>query len=695
MTALNANGGDVKNMTGIQQTVTLADNDFTVAAIKFTGSTSYIGDSALAAKDIVTDGHSGSTWLLKGTNKAQTGHFVFTNIGTVATSDSVQNDTSSAQTLVLTDAAGYSVAGITFNSSSVYIGAGSDTVDDNSTVDSGKDFDLIAAGQVTYKGYDFSQINRVETGAEVIDSLPAGGWTVDGTNIAKGGSITFAGVSSITTTQGVTNESTAGQAVTLNTSSLEVAGITFAGSKNYTGHSTKTDTVTDNTGTAGWGITGDNAATSYDNHVLANVSQITGSASVTNNTASGQAVTLNASSLEVAGITFAGSKNYTGHSAKTDTVTDNSSTSRWDLTGVNAVKSADNHVLVNISEISGSAAVENESGSTQSVTLDSLANSMTVAGIAFKGSQSYTGGSDNSDTVVDSQNGNWQVKGTNQADTGLFSFSQIGQVTTDGSVENASGSQQTVTLTANGLSVAGIQFINVEQYIGALSFTDIVIDSSNRAWTLAAANSLTGYGYSLTNVDQLETQGDITDSGGFNWARGSQTAYSDHYKMTVVNTSQISTTGSVNNEYIGNQSVTLNTNSLEVAGITFAGSKNYTGHSTKTDSVTDNTGTAGWGITGDNAATSDDNHVLANVSQITGSAAVSNDSNTGLSVTLTDDNLQAAGITFAGSKSYTGTSTANQTDSITDHNHQPGYEDLDGHRCRCRRRRYLYTQSGG
>ncbi|TMO20664.1 hypothetical protein CWC28_21950, partial [Pseudoalteromonas sp. S4492] len=88
ISALNTNGGAVSNGTGGQQTVALADNAFTVANIQFSGSTSYTGHSS--DTDIVTDGHNGTSWLLKGQNSAQTGNFLFNNIGTVQTTDQVQ-----------------------------------------------------------------------------------------------------------------------------------------------------------------------------------------------------------------------------------------------------------------------------------------------------------------------------------------------------------------------------------------------------------------------------------------------------------------------------------------------------------------------------------------------------------------------------------------------------------------------------
>ncbi|TMO20523.1 hypothetical protein CWC28_22250, partial [Pseudoalteromonas sp. S4492] len=119
--------------------------------------------------------------------------------------------------------------------------------------------------------------------------------------------------------------------------------------------------------------------------------------------------------------------------------------------------------------------------------------------------------------------------------------------------------------------------------------------------------------------------------------------------------SQVNTTAAVNNGFAGGQAVTLAANSLSVGGINFAGSTDYTGHSSNMDTVTDNTGTARWDITSNNAATSANNHVLANISQISGNAAVANTSNSGLDVTLNDGNFQAAGITFAGSTNYTGT----------------------------------------
>ncbi|TMO71538.1 hypothetical protein CWC16_19985, partial [Pseudoalteromonas sp. S3776] len=99
--ALNTNGGAVSNGTSNGLTVSLSDANFQAAGITFTGSTSYTGHSGNS--DIVTDGHNGTSWLLKGQNSAQTGNFLFSNIGTVQTGDQIQNDSNGVQTVAITE----------------------------------------------------------------------------------------------------------------------------------------------------------------------------------------------------------------------------------------------------------------------------------------------------------------------------------------------------------------------------------------------------------------------------------------------------------------------------------------------------------------------------------------------------------------------------------------------------------------
>ncbi|WP_172806679.1 beta strand repeat-containing protein, partial [Endozoicomonas arenosclerae] len=284
---LSSEGGIVTSSMASQDVAVNSDTDgefLQAGGIKFRNVDEYVGASAY---DTLTDNRANSTWFIRASRTVNNGSFTFSNIDEVTTSGSVTNQFAGQDVDIEEGVSGYKVANIHFDASTVYIGSGTDRLVDSTTVADSDEMNLAAAGQILYKNYDFSQINRVSSTAKVDDNANSGNWTVEGNTIAKGGSITFTGVSQIKTTQGIANGLTVGQTVTLDddngTSTINVASMTFTGSESYTGSQTDdaTDIVTDNTGGA-WTVTGTQTLES-GSRSLSGVDRVNTSGNITDN----------------------------------------------------------------------------------------------------------------------------------------------------------------------------------------------------------------------------------------------------------------------------------------------------------------------------------------------------------------------------------------------------------------------------
>ncbi|WP_034843221.1 beta strand repeat-containing protein, partial [Endozoicomonas numazuensis] len=540
--------------------------------------------------------------------------------------------------LALTDSTGYSVAGITFDGSSVYIGGGSDTVVDNSTVVDDKAFDLTGAGEVTYKGYSFSKINRVESTAKVTDNANTGNWTVDGNTIATGGSITFDGVSQVTTTQGVTNNTSVSQAVEMGASAIALAGITFTGSQSYTGSDGNKDTVTDSTNGA-WSITSNRTLTDNTRN-LSNVEQINTAGDITDNGNTVWSVDgKNLISSADQGITVSGTSKLTTEGNITDTTHQG-----WAVKGTNSAYSSENDLTVNGSrQIATTGSVTNDSDANQDVDLNT--NSLVLAGMTFAGSKTYIGGASTIDTVTDNtvsawdltgnqalsntthnlshvdqlntsgditdkNDGNWSVSGNKVASSTNYNvvIDGTGRIITEGSVTNGTDSDQTVTLGVSSLSFAGINFDGSTTYVGSTTqgTTDTIVDNNNSAWSLTGKNALRSSTHTLSNVDVVSTTAAITNVSG-----STQTA-----------------------EINGSQKV-------NVAGIQFEDVTAYTGGSDNTDIVS---GTdLIWQLQGNNNSVAAADISMTNVGSIVANSADTDSENSQLRGISSNETYEVTG----------------------------------------------------
>ncbi|MGI9279920.1 MAG: beta strand repeat-containing protein, partial [Endozoicomonas sp.] len=387
------------------------------------------------------------------------------------------------------------------------------------------------------------------------------GWAVKGTQSAYSSTndLTVDNSSQITTTGSVTNDSNANQNVDLNTNSLVLAGMTFAGSKTYIGGASTLDTVTDNIGNA-WDLTG-NQALSNTTHNLSNVNQlntvgditdkndghwsvsgnnlasstnynvvidgtgrIVSTGTVANSTNADQTVTLGVSSLSFADINFDGSTTYVGstNQAVTDTIVDNNN-SDWSLTGNNALRSS-THTLSNVDVVSSTAAVTNASGNTQTAQITDTQKA-NVAGIQFEDVTAYSGGSDHSDTVSGTDL-TWQLQDSdNTVSAAGISMTNVGSIvasSTDPEGENSElrgiSSNETYEVTGDkplatkGMAISGIRMI----YAGD-GVDQVISNNSAEQWTLNGDNQIIAQGMTFHEIEQvndLAAKGAVKGSSG-------------------------------------------------------------------------------------------------------------------------------------------------------------------------------------
>ncbi|MCL6269351.1 filamentous hemagglutinin N-terminal domain-containing protein [Sansalvadorimonas sp. 2012CJ34-2] len=766
--------GKLSNKGTTEQTVVINKDtsDLELLGVTFKSFTSYDGHGN---GDQITD-NSNSGWKLEDTRKASSQGRIFTNIDAVSTTGDIIDGTTSDW---VTDGNKVATAkGVTFTGTTKVTMSGSLSSDATSaqTVEAKADslklaaIDFVGATGFTGKAgrkdkvsdstgnnweitgiqtakralgtnpetyQSFSLIEKVTTAGEVADNTTSN-WTVDGQKLATStaNNLTISGSSRITTTGQISNASKADQNVTLGndngTSTIALADMTFHGSKSYQGSGEigVNDNITDSQGRA-WKITGTQTLTTgtgSDLISLSRVDKLANVSDITNGTGTGLAVAINAdSTLTSAQVLFADATRYTG--VGNDTINDsrtgdawtlnaddslvtgaltfnqvrniNSSSALTDTTGgdwlVTGTKAANNTELFfnGTSSITSTGGVTNSTGSEKTVLVTS-AGDLELMDITFSGASIYTGHADG-DTVTDNNN-NWELTGDNQAkslnrtfnniDTVIttgdvdgnssnwitsgdkvatakgITFTGITKVTEAGSLTSDASTAQEVEAKAGGLRLAAIDFVDATGFTGNARRGDTINDTSGNIWTITgnqAASRVFGSGsQSFTNISKVTTAGNITDGTNSAWTIDAvKNASSSTNNITVAGTSQITGTGSVTSTMAG-QDITLNDSNLSVGGISFTGTKSYTGNS---DHVIDQTtGTDDWQVKGGKSAIKQ-TYTLNEIASVATDNAVTNSSTGTLNVTVDDDSLAVGGIDFQGSHSYIGHSSG---DTVSD-----------------------------
>ncbi|WP_034843223.1 beta strand repeat-containing protein, partial [Endozoicomonas numazuensis] len=457
----------------------------------------------------ITDKNDGN-WSVSGNKIASSTNYnvVIDGTGRIVTAGSVTNTSTSDQTVEL-NASSLKVAEITFDGSKTYIGSTTqtDTVEDTT----GADWKVTGVKALTDDSRTLSNVDQLNASGDITDEGSTA-WSVDGKNLISSADqeLTISGTRRLNTAGDITDkDNTAWSVDGKNLISSSTQGITVSGTKSLTTQGNITDTTN-----KGWAVQGDNVAFSSDNALtIDGTGQITTVGGITNDSGETQTVNLNSNNISVAGIAFMGSTAYTGRDANDDTVVDNNKND-WSLTALNTANDG-NYYLSKVGGLTSTDSTVTSSMGTQEVTINS--DHLLAGDIQFKGINTYVGSSAY-DSVNDTQVSNWSVTGDYTANNTTYSFSNINEVNTTGEVtNNINADDQQVTVDGDSIFLAGIDFIGSRVFNGSADYSELVIDSSNRDWTLAAANQLTGNGFTLNEVDQVTTEGGITDGLDSNW----------------------------------------------------------------------------------------------------------------------------------------------------------------------------------
>ncbi|WP_281647721.1 filamentous hemagglutinin N-terminal domain-containing protein [Parendozoicomonas sp. Alg238-R29] len=635
--------GAVSNGTNSGQNVTLKDDQLSVGNITFDGSTDYAGRAGDG--DHVIDETTGTgNWLAKGSGETHFDTHQLTNIESVNTSRGVTNDTGTPATeTVELDDDSLKVAGIDYQGTTSYTGAG-DHIEDNTT----------------------ETTDWQATGAHAVSKERAGK-----------AAYSLTGINSVQSDKGIANKTGSSQAITLDDDSLTVAGVDFQGTNTSYSGDTAGDILTDSTGgsdswsvdsertvskngqslsgikhlktgkniaevsTSDWDVTDTGIAYGQTHQLtVEGSSEITTTGLVSNNSQSGQSVTLEDTQLTVAGMVFKGSTDYTGRSGNGDIIDDQTNgTGNWLAKGTGEAHKG-NHELRNIETLKTDNGVTNDTGSTQTTTLHD--DRIHLAGVDYQGSQDYTGADD---IIIDSTSDNlaWQVQvddataNTLKASKNGYDLKNIAEVRTDNALQNATGSSKEVTLSDNTLTVAStadsIAFEDVTTYTGD---SDHVTDNTS--------------GSDLWQV-----------KGSGNTSKG---------KYTLNSIAEIATSKGIQNSSDANQVVTQARDNLTVGDIEYQGATAYTGHSNKTDVV--NSDRDNWQLSGNVNTASTTNssnqtvtfHDIGTVNTAGNGALTGSEANETFTITGTNS-VNTQGMTFNGVTSLDAGENATNSDTDT------------------------------
>ncbi|CAM3827759.1 filamentous hemagglutinin N-terminal domain-containing protein [Parendozoicomonas haliclonae] len=662
------------NRTQLQNWQITDANDLQTDAITFMGI-----DSVATPADVVSN-TANNNWSVTGNRAASSNGIAFSFADadtTISQTGLVANSTGNGQDLTIKTDGSLQFADISFSGASGYQGhadasQGEDTVtDERNSV-----WTVTGTKALTSGGQSFTNIDAVDTSA-AITSTGSADWTVsvEGTDtVATSNQIAFSGISTVSNVGSLTNSTGVAQDVTIKqtTKALELMGITFGDATSYTGLG---DQITDENN-SNWQTDSDRQATELgEDRQFTNITRVATTGSVTNATGAGKDVTLQDNALSTSEITFAGSTDYIGDAGAGDHVIDQTTgTGNWQAKGTGKAEYS-SHQLSNVESVATDRGVTNATNieAAETVILDD--DSLTVAGIDFQGSTSYTGDGD----IVDDQTTEaspWRVTDSNavskaRAALTEYLLTNINAVQTDKAIENQTGNSQRVTLDDDSLMLAGVDFQGANaSYTGDAS-GDTLVDNTTgtEVWSIDSAQAISRNSQSLTGISRLETGKAITEASTSDWSvLDNGVAFGTAHQLTVDGSNTINTTGAVTNATATGQNVTLEDDQLTVAGIRFDGSTDYTGRAGDGDVVNDQTtGSGNWLAKGDGEAHKG-THELRNIETLVTSQGVTNDTGSAQAVTLSDSGLNLAGVDYQGSQSFTGngdTVTDNTSDDLS------------------------------
>ncbi|ROS04548.1 filamentous hemagglutinin family protein, partial [Sinobacterium caligoides] len=325
-----------------------------------------------------------------------------------------------------------------------------------------------------------------------------------------------------------------------------------------------------------------------------------------------------------------------------------------DLTGDvnlgNGNASIGNFLINDIEQVNADGQVVNSSGLAKSVIVEN--DALTVDDLRIVGQGNYIGSDSAIDSVVDARIGsdaNWHVKGNNNADDQVRSFTQIDQVQTAGTITNDSGAAQIVTIDDDTkINVAAIDFVGDGDYIGSSTAKDTIVDNRTES-----------------NTNGVES--------GTTWSLIADKVIDDHVRRFSMVDEVVQSDGAIINE-AGAKTITLEDDDvLNVAGINFVGDglqreATYFGSDEDIDIIMDNRTSgplnAEWRIKGAGAV---DDHMRSfrHVDEINSDFRISNDSGVDQTIVIDgNDKIRVAEIDFFGDGSYTGSDVA--TDVVRD-----------------------------
>ncbi|CAH0990303.1 hypothetical protein SIN8267_00395 [Sinobacterium norvegicum] len=535
---ISDSGRNYSNINVLESTGALLDvaaNNWTIKSANLINSSGidFLSASQINSQASVVD-ETNSDWSVTDFEQANNGDYYFEGISSISSTGALINDTNQAVSLTISADNTLVLRDIVFSNISEYIaGLLSDQIVSERSVDWSitSNYHLLDD-----TGRSFSNINKVTGAGSVFDSQN-NNWSLIASKNTSDGFIEFSGLSAVSTTGVVSNNTNAAQTINVFSTQHEVAGIDFIGAGGYIGNN-NSDSVVDNAG-LNWSIVADYELQAAGGRTFSQVSVLNTTESVTdtqnndwsiinnkhfsdgfitvfnaaniltkggvlNDTGNSLLATLvGTQKLSVADTQFDGLTSYVGDNSM-DGIVNTLNDNTWQLLSGNSV-SASNVRFSNINKVSGANTV---AGLNTSYYINDE-NAVTTSGIAFTDVQSVIAEGmsvvgRSIDEVFDIAANQYQLKtagiefvGSIDAIDGAGGYDVINQ--------NTVSDSRTWTISADGsLSDEVSQYANVEEVNDSATSTHIDGSNVDADFTINSDASITAAGLLFNKADQLQ-----------------------------------------------------------------------------------------------------------------------------------------------------------------------------------------------